>query len=388
MVSVKNTILFLVILSSLGFYFPRGVSEFDMSWKLAYYFFCICFLITTIFKSKQTITYHPEFRIPFSILFFSIVFSIIMGQLVHSQFVLVGFMSTLPYATYGIYFLLKYNKIQVNIVERFIIGFGLLSVIISVIAILTFPNSLFGSPEIDIKRGGFVRPRCVGGAWIALLFFYSIEHFIKTKKRYYLLMIFICYLGLVTSLARQVILVSSFLGIMFFLYHQKFKYQIVVLVCVLFIAVFWIPRLEFFQDMVELTKTQKEMNLKEEDIRVQGWKYFTYEGQSNLFTHLFGNGVFSVNHSKYGSKLAKTGFFPADESWAGYYFYFGGISTVCLLLIFKNGILKRQSWLYPNLYLLYTFVLSFASGPLVYPNSILVIVIALYIKSIKQDSLG
>lgn len=142
--------------------------------------------------------------------------------------------------------------------------------------------------------------------------------------------------------------------------------------------------------MVELSETQAEKNkYDKEDIRLQAWKFYTYEYQTNNLTPILGNGIPSIGHSNWGNEFEKTtyheyggnGCFSVDVGWAGFYWNFGLVTTIGLIIILLKAILKKKptNKQYLSYWCIFISITSIASGPILYYHQIISIITVLYL---------
>lgn len=149
--------------------------------------------------------------------------------------------------------------------------------------------------------------------------------------------------------------------------------------------------------MVEVTKYEAEKNkYVKEDVRLTAWKFYTYEYQTNTITSVLGNGIPAREKSEWGHEvLQKTsheylgnGCFPEDVGWAGFYWYFGILSTIGLVLFMLKAILKKKpaNESYLTFWLIYICCTALASAPILYYWQIISIMTVLYLIYSKNET--
>lgn len=321
-----------------------------------------------------------------------ITLSALITPIFHEQSLKISLIAILPTILgYSIfYFLMKVN-IPKEKIERIIWIFCFISMGIYIINMMSFPNIIFGAEkeEYDMSRG-IVRIGINSIELIVLFFFYSINQWMITKKKKYVWLILLTAIFIVLSVTRQIILLSAVLGIFFVLKQASLQKKIIVIsFCALFYFII-LPQIPIYQTMIDLSESQAERSQTEkEDIRITAWKFYTDEYQTNKLTRVFGNGMPSIGNSKWGNDFEKTvsydyggnGCFFVDVGWAGFYWLFGAVATLSLIILFFKAIFKKKSS--DKQYLSYWFIFiilkSIASASIIYYYQIISIVTVLYL---------
>ena len=160
---------------------------------------------------------------------------------------------------------------------------------------------------------------------------------------------------------------------------------------------FVLPQIPIFKTMAELSETQAERNkYEQEDIRITAWRFYTYEYQTNGLTTIFGNGVPSIGNSIWGNNYEKTvyweyggnGCFTVDVGWAGFFWYFGAIATLGLLILLVKAVRKKKSKdkKYLSYWCVFLILTSAASGPILFYSQIVSIMTVLYLIYGKEQN--
>ena len=187
------------------------------------------------------------------------------------------------------------------------------------------------------------------------------------------------------SLTRQVIVISLSLALLFFLSKFSFIKKLVTVIVFYFVGLY-VSSLPFFDKMKALNERERDSDsFSKENIRVKAFKYFIDGGQDDLFSRIFGNGCYSYGNSEYG-KWAKveqwrTLCFPSDVSIASFYWFFGILGWIGLLMIVIYSIKLKvpPNYIYIKYVLAYFFLASIASGPLLYYDQSIMLPILCYI---------
>lgn len=380
----------IIVLASLSFYNPFGLISPQIG-KFLFYLIC---LVALLYAKRQGITLkrisYP--KTAYKMLLGSIAFSIVMVMLFQDQSLKTTIIVTLPYfLAYLTFFVLMKLNIPKKQLERIIWIFCYVSMGVYIVNALSFPNMIFGADkeEFDMSRG-IARLGVFSIELIVLFFFYAINQWIQTKQRKYVWLILLTFVFIVLSVTRQIIGLSVVLGLLFIIQKASLLKKIsVLLVCVL-LYIFVIPQIPIFKTMTELSKEQVEYNKYEnEDIRITAWWFYTYEYQTNGWTAILGNGVPSIGNSKWGNDFERTifpqyggnGCFAVDVGWAGFYWSFGAIATLCLLILLIKGAVKKKSQnrQYLSYWCVYIILTSIASGPILFYSQIVSITTVLYL---------
>ncbi len=379
-----------IILSSLSFYNPFGLISPQLS-KLLFYLACILGIIYAI-KNGINLNKVDYPRSAYRVILIGIIISIFMATIFQKQSFETTAIATLPYffAYSLLYTLLKFNIPKPKI-EHAIWFFCFMGMGIYIINILTFPKCIFGAEQetFDMSRG-IVRLKINSLQFIVLFLFYSINQWIITQKKKYIWLIALNATFIVLSVTRQYIFLSATLGLIFILQKSSWLTKISIITCCVLFYYVVLPEIPIYQTMVELSEKQVQRNEEEqEDIRIRAWKFYSNEYQTNNLTRFLGNGVPSFGNSTWGNKHERTvvakyggnGCYTVDVGWAGFYWYFGILSTLGLLylLLKAASIPKGQKYQYLSYWCVFIILTSIASGPILYYYQTVSIMTVLYL---------
>lgn len=260
-----------------------------------------------------------------------------------------------------------------------------------IINAISFPKIIFGEEKeyYDMSRG-IVRLAVFSIELIVLFFLYAINQWILTRKKKYIWLILLTFIFIVLSVTRQNIGLSALLGLIFVMHKVSWSRKMCVIILCIISYIFIFPQIPIFKTMTDLSKEQANNNKYEkEDIRIRAWRFYTYEYQTNGLTTIFGNGTPSLGNSKWGNDVEKTinpqyggnGCLPVDVGWAGFYWYFGAIATLGLLILLIKGALRKkpQNRQYLSYWCVFITLTSIASGPILFYSQIVSITIVLYL---------
>ena len=401
--SIKIKLYVLLVLSSLTFYNPFGIISAQMG-KFIFYLICI---ISLLYAYKYGINLHTVKypKTSYKMLIAGILLSILMSTAFQDQSLYITTVVTLSFLFgYAVFYILMKFNIPKETIEKTIWIFCFIGMSIYIINMITFPNMIFGveKDEYDMSRG-IIRIGIPSLELIVLFFLYSINQWVITKKRKYILLTLITIAFIILSVTRQYIIISIALGLILILQKTSITKRLITIGLCVIIYFFILPKVPIYKTMVDLSTSQIEKNrYQEDDIRIRAWRFYTYEYQTNGITPILGNGVPSIGNSLWGNKFEETtniadggnGCYAVDVGWAGFFWNFGLIATIGLLSLFIHAILKRKSLdhKYLNYWIVFICLTSIASGPILYYNQIISISIVLYLiygrekKYIKQDN--
>ncbi len=318
-------------------------------------------------------------RLPYFYLLFGIAFSSIMPPLTHMQ----GFMtSMMGAATYFIPYLFLFIYLKMDMVGQKVMNIFIVLCCISTVVyfsnVLTMPMNMFGQPILseDFSRG-IIRLPVVFIEIFPLLVFYAINRWFDTKDKKWFLLIAFASLMIFLSVIRQIIAITGVLAVIFMFRNISWVKKALMIAAVGLVVVFVLPQIPIYKTMVELSEDQSADNDNEEDVRIQAWRFYTYENQESPLDVIFGNGVPSIGNSIWGnifdSESETSGRYTHDVGWAGFFWFFGILTTLALLALLVMAIMhhKPPEMKFINYWLVFIIITSVASGPILYWNQVI-----------------
>lgn len=369
-------LIVIVYLAAHGFFNPLGLIPVRMS-KMAFYVSSlIVFIYAFSIKGKLKIQYPKK---PYFFLLLGILFSSFMATSFHNQSFSVSFVAVLPYFFgYLFFYLLSKFQLPIEKVEKMLRILTICSFLMYIVNLVNFPNKIFGESmseeDYDMSRG-FARLGVPMIEVVVTYFLFCINRWIDTKKKKYIIWIVATSILIFMSLTRQVIAIAAIMGILFILQKAKLYKKIAAILFCIFLVYYVLPNIPMVDKMLELSENQFDANkYNEEDIRITAWRFYTTDYQTNEFTPILGNGVPSIGNSTWGDDFLTTvyteyggnGCYAVDVGWAGFFWYFGAVATIALLVMFIKAIVKKKSKLihYTTYSLLFIALTSIASGPI------------------------
>ena len=314
---------------------------------------------------------------------FGITTSVFMSAAFHQQTLKQSLVTTAPYFfSYLTFFVFM----KLNVSRRRTMSFVMLllgvSTLVYFINLFHVPFNVFGDSMLeseDMTRG-IIRLPVPYILLYPVTIFYAINRWLESHKRKWLLVVAWCGTLVVLSVTRQVILFTALLGLMFVFQRYDWKRKLMLIVGVVAVVVWVLPMIPIYNTMIELSESQKDdSDMGEENVRITAARYYGYENQTNALSPVFGNGMPSFGVSKWGvmmdSETQENGCFWVDIGWIGFYWLYGGIATIGMIVMFVRALMRKKNSAeqYINYSLWFLILVSIASGPPVYYHQIVII---------------
>lgn len=381
-------ILLLFIVSFNKFFDPVIFKEYNYIYKIVSFIFFIILIISIHSsnnrKKRKLKVENKKIDLFIKFLFLSLFVSIFNASFFETQDISISIMSAMDIIiSYMLYFEVKKTGLDNKSFVTYIKIMGLGYLIILFINYLTLPNPLFGTVELDVNRLGH-RIRLIGQYWLFFLFFYVVNKLKECKSKKYFFLLFICYLGILATLARQYIFFSTILGLFLYLKNISLfkKISLCIIIGCLFIASM---NTKFYKGLENITTEQITNNkYNEEDIRIRDYKYYCLDYNRNILQYMFGCGWYMPNYSQYGRKMLKNnednGMYQVDTGWAGFVFFYGYIPTILLILLIIICLRMKidSSYVFYKYFLLYCGLTAIASDSVVVPYEYMMIILTIY----------
>ena len=368
----------------------------DMSYckALAYASFVLMWGYTVLLKkrNKKNVSGRRTINV-LHIIALAITLSILPAYFIEGQSIGISFMTTISYIfvmlMYDIWKRLGVDPYQL---EKLIVLGGFVYVGVVITNIFTFPDMLFGSGELDLERGG-IRMRSNMLMFGVFSYFYFLNKYLIKGKGAYLLYAFIMFVAVASSFFRVFILLMLGLGAFMILHNSSLRKRIWILVTLFLLFFIIIPQTDVYKNLVEVSKAQKDVSdNSQEDIRIQGNRYFFIESQVGLGSVLLGHGIASIGHSEYGkreeARQRESHIYQADAGWGGIFHDYGIIATLGFAYLLVYGYLRKkgQETRYLSYFYILNFTAAFAHGVLQIPIMLYVLVTSFYILDFKPKS--
>lgn len=370
-----NYVIYIVALfSTVGFFNYHGVLT-DAASRGIFYAISAMALVMAVTERKSSLSDIDYPRGTYRLLMVMICLSPLMANIFHRQPLKESVISTLPpIFSYAFFYILLKFRIPPEKIIKVIFVACALSIPVYFANVTTFPSVMFGLPvEEDLSRG-ILRIYVVFIELFVLLLFYSINRWNLERRPKWIVCIVILGLMIVLSVIRQIIAMSAILGLILLLKHWSWPKKIAGIAVVIGAAMLILPHIPIYQDLTELTVELQEKNesKNEEDIRIQAWRFYTYEYQQSPLTMIFGNGIPAMGKTAYGRQYASdtdaTKCYEADVGWAGFFFDFGIIATAALFVLLWKAARRKKAPEdeYLTYWIIFIMVTAVASGPILY----------------------
>lgn len=395
---MKNKTFLLVVLiylSAQGFFNPFGAISDSLLKAL---FVCLSLLAIILALGKHRVRNNCP-KHAYRLLVVGIFVASIMASVFHDQTYSVSLVAVLPYLFgYLYFFVLDRFRVKSEMIERAFQILTVASLLMYIVNFISFPNMIFGESkdEYDMSRG-LAR---IGVPMIEIVvtyFFYLINQWMISRKKKTVYWIIVTAILIFMSLTRQVIAIAAVFGFLFIMQKASWMKKIWVIGCCLLITYFVLPQIPMVKTMIELSEQQSLENKSDEDIRVKAWRFYTTEYQTNAITPYLGNGVPSYGKSRWGNIVEQTtalyqdggnACFTVDVGWAGFFWYFGGVATLGLILMFWKGITRKKAT--DKQYISYSLasiaIMAIASGPILFYSQICSVSLLFYLAYAKENS--
>ena len=381
---MKHKLFIFALLATVGFFNPMGVLSDQVQKLLFYISVLFCFIVAN--NSNISLQRYDYPRKSYTVLLLGIIISIFMASAFHMQSFKTSIVATLPFIfSFSFFYALMKLNIQSDKILKIYAIVCLLSSIVYFTNLITFPNPVFGGEiDEDLSRGMQRIPVKFLEVFVLLLL-YSINSWLIEKKKKWIYYIVILSVMIILSVTRQVILYAGVLSVIFIFKDISYFKKFLLCASIVIVVVYVLPLIPIYNEMVELSEMQAAENEDEDNIRIQAWRYYTDENQTNNITRLFGNGVPSLGNSMWGqmfdSETEDNGCYYADVSWAGFYYLFGIFSTCALLILLIKAMMKKKkaNKRYLTYWFAFMILYGIAAGPFVYFYQIFNLMIGLYL---------
>lgn len=355
-ISRNVSVMYFVTIIAFGFY--GLLLTPDLRKLLSFFIGPILFLITskTLFKKNS-----DRYSRIAKYLFIGIILSYIPAFLFWGQSPILSYRVTSSSFLILLYFYMYGKNIGVNEIEKYIMFFGVLYVILWAAVMLINPFILISEDDADTSRG-MIRLRLAGSCLMIFAYFLSLNKYIYLKKKIYLFLLIVFFTVMVLQLVRQLILFASLVSVIY-IFSKKIKllFLSIAIFATSYSAIINIdPESIPFapvRAMVLLTERQAEENEEEENIRIIEYREFFTNSSKNIICTLFGN---SYPHSesafgRWEKSMSNKLLYISDVGYAQIFITVGVIGLMVYILFFVNCFFVRlpDEYVYVKLYVLF-----------------------------------
>lgn len=382
---LKVLFVFLLVVISFNFFEARFLSK---NIKLFFWFLYIALSIALslpfIFRKRQ------GFVLPIQLIFLSMLISIFMAYISWGQSIMNSILATVPYMLWIFFFYLLEIKIPIKTIEKIILIYGIIYIILYFYQFTHPEPILFGyGDEFSEEGRGIIRIRFPGGGIFYLASFMAINKLTTQKDKRWLWFL-LSILGVVVTV-MQVTRSDIFALSLLFFYHlvkdlaifKKFIVIISFIGLLFFLKFLYNSNNPIVEGIVEQQKS--DIQAGENNIRVIEGNYFLTEFSPNNISRIFGNGVpyaLETEYALYVDKLTnERGFYFSDVGIIGMYAMFGILSVFAYILIWIKSFTLPipKEFNYVKYYLWYLLITSLTSYYVFHSRYLIATVFALYI---------
>lgn len=385
---LRSLFLFLLVLSALNFFDLKILAESSIR------YFRYTYLILSIGISMfYFLQIKGGFSLSIQLITISVFISIIFAYFFWNQSWSDSILATIPFMLWPIFFYLKHLKYSIENIERLIVIFGIIYMILYIFQFLNSDTVYFGSnDEFDLRRGT-ARIIIPGSGLLILTIFISLSKFsLNNQYRWcWFVLFFIGLTIVILQVTRQYIALVLLLTLFHFTKSQNF-FKKVFIISIAIVLVFYV-----FQSENKIVKglksKQQETFMEGKDyIRIQSGIYFLTQFSPSKLNYVFGNGVPLWGKSDYGifvKGLNNFSYFDmSDVGLNGLYVQFGVLSVLGYLLIWvKSFTFKLPANYYYLKYYLWFLLFSCLTSAAIYATSFLITnVLVLYCFQIAHEN--
>lgn len=328
------------------------------------------------------------FIVPIQLLTLAMILSILVSFLTRGQSIPLGFLITLPYLLWPIFFVLLKIKVSVEMVEKVVIYFGLAYIVCYFIQFANPYNVMFnlGMVEDEFRESrGIIRIIFPGAGVMWLFTAMATTKLTSSTNQHKFFWFIILILGIVLPFmqATRTYIVPT---ILIYFYHFAQTLSLPKKVFIGFAFVFAglsISDIEIpvIDGILEQSEDQSDQGTK--DIRYIAATYFLTEFSPSPINKILGNGM-GHEQSEYGQlmkQLAQKGLFIPDIGILGIYAYFGIIPIIAWALIgYKVYVYKiPEKYIYLKYYFFYVFFSAITGSSFYHIHYLITTIFALYI---------
>lgn len=329
------------------------------------------------------------FVLPVQLISLSIIFSMVMAYISWGQGIRDSLLETSQYLLWPLFFLLLHLKIPIRSLEKIVLAYGLLYVLLYFYQYANAHTVLFGKPisgDEFTEQRGTIRIVFPGAGIFLLAIFISLTKITQAVKYRWFYLGF-ALLGLIIPIMQ---VTRQFIAGVFLIYfYHFFKHQSFVKKALILgtfaggILVLVNSDLPMVQGVIDVQ--QRDAKLGKDYIRVQAGEYFLTDFSPNVLSQVFGNGAPNWGISRYGKFMERLShtqeYFLSDVGIIAVYAMFGIFAIVGFgLMWYKSFTLALpEKFVYAKYYLWYLLFTSFTWYSVYHYHYLIATIFALYI---------
>lgn len=337
---LEIALVFLLVIISLKFF---DAQFFDAS--IVRYLLFLALIGAVLISVPYVIPRNKGFVFPIQLLLISFFISVIMAGLFWDQNLVDSLIATAPYLIFFFFFYLLHIRFPVKLLEKIIVVYGILYILLYAFAYINSPTVFFGKPlwgDEFLESRGIVRIIFPGGGVFILTTFIAINKLTAQEKNkgFWL---FLALAGIVIPVMQ---VTRQFIAgiLLIYIYHSlrtlSLSKKILILVSFL-VIVFFLFYSESPVILGLIESTRRDASLGGDYIRILAGEYFLRDFSPNLLTQFFGNGVPYFGVSNFGYYVDMLGvsheYFLSDIGIIAVYVMFGVPAIFAYLLIWVKS---------------------------------------------------
>lgn len=332
---------------------------------------------------------------------FVVFFSMVMAWTFKGQSIPLSFTVTARNTLLIILFFYLWKvKPSRDVLEKYILGFGFLYIILWSYAMMKLPEVVFGhmgeDGSFDESRG-MIRINFVGRGNLIFAFFLCLNKFKEKQLKKWLMLAVLFFAFNVFQLTRQLILWPMIVGLLYLFWNKKKWCFLTIMVA--FALYSFLPTIKFSDDsiigsMINLTEQQaKSQGRGEDDVRIKEYRYFFTEWHNSPITFLLGTGQ-PHGASKFGlwyqQKVQDTQkFYLSDVGYASMFASYGLFGLILWVILYIKGVLFKVSCevSYTRIWFAFMILANIAAAWYDKPDFLIPTLICLYLMGLdKKES--
>lgn len=390
----NNLMLFFLFIFPILYYNFYNIVYLNKVIAKVMFFALISGTLLYIFPGLLKISRKSKYEVPFRLLLLVVILSMVNSFIFWDQDIVLSFRATAPYLGFIYFFLLIKSNPEKDDLEKIVMFFGFLYVILWAYGMLKAPQVVFGVDDdslVNDSRGIF-RLSLAGKGFLVLSFFLALNKYVQLRNLKWLICFVFLYAIIVLQVARQMILFTFLISLIYMLRNSKLLWLFLpVSIILIFIGGVGVDinsdsvigRLIYIS-----TRQLQDHNSGEENVRVLEYGYFLTSYSKNLYTDLFGNGVPHFE-SLFGHRELNLkdqfAYFVSDVGYAEVFVRFGLAGLAIYILIFLRATFQKVNvdTTYCKMFIIYIACVSVTSSWIF--NDCIPICISLYL--LEKDNL-
>lgn len=374
----KDVFVFLLVITGLLFFSARFATS--DGFKYAIYGFLLASILISLPYFNR---FSGGFVLPVQIISISVMFSIPMAYYNWNQG-LVSSLSAVPYMIWFVFFYLLYIKYPIYKVEKIVMFFGCLYIVLFIFQFINSGKVYFGIHHEFTEDRGVIRVYFPGGGIFFFAYLIALIKSAKATKYKWFFIIFLIAGAIVTimQVTRQNIFIILLLTIYHFTKNASIPKRIAIL-SIFSLGLFFALNSD---NLIAkgLLETQKQTQAAgDKNMRILAGEYFLTDFSPNLASQIFGNGVPNYN-SPLGQKTKilkeRRGYYLSDVGIIGFYIMFGIFAIIGYVMIFVKSFFVKipERYYYLKYYVFYLLATSLTSDSVYSTNFLISSVLVLY----------